>query len=92
MTPSHRRKVGRFLSEPKWYSKNPDTDSRCWFTQYGYERYHRQMEEIIEDYLTFNEDVKIRLLKSEEPGRIVMLGKIQCICLHENRQEKKGET
>ena len=89
MTPSHRRKMGRFLSEPKWYAKNPGVDSRCWFTQYGYDRHHKQMEAIIEDYLTLNENVKIRLLKSEVPGRIVMLGKIQCICLGEDRQGKE---
>ena len=81
MTPDHRRKIGRFLHEPKWYGENPDVDSECWFTEYGYNKYHEQMEEVINNCCAYYFPLKTRLRKSNTLDNIAMQSKVQCICL-----------
>lgn len=73
--PSQRRYFNRFLREPKWYENNPDVDSRCWFTEEGYEKYHSVIDELI-----CGAGIKdVRLLVKETLDNIVCKGKIQCI-------------
>lgn len=72
--PDQRRYIGRFLKEPKWYKKHPDVETRCWFTQEGFDKYGGLVREAIE-----KRGVEYRLIKSESLENIVMLGKIQCI-------------
>ena len=36
--PSQRRHFNRFVKEPKWYEKNPDVPSKCWFTEEGFKK------------------------------------------------------
>lgn len=73
--PSERRYFNRFLREPKWYSKNPGIDSRCWFTEEGYQKYHHVIDEIILSYQNFD----VRIITAESLNNIVCKGKIQCI-------------
>lgn len=73
--PDQCRYFNRFLKEPKWYSQNPGIESKCWFTEEGYEKYHCIIEELIADAGIEN----IRLLKEENLENIVRKGKIQCI-------------
>lgn len=73
--PSQRRYFNRFLKEPKWYKKNPNINSRCWFTEEGYKKYHHIIDELIEE----NESLEIRLLIQPTLNNIVLKGKIQCI-------------
>ena len=73
--PSQRSYFNRFLKEPKWYKKNPNIDSRCWFTEEGYKKYHHIIDELIEE----NENLEIRLLIQPTLNNIVLKGKIQCI-------------
>lgn len=75
--PSERRYFNRFLKEPKWYEKNPDVESRCWFTEEGYNKYHHIIDEIISGYNGF--DKEVRLLTKETLENVVCKGKIQCI-------------
>lgn len=75
--PSERRYFNRFLKEPKWYKKNPDVDSRCWFTEEGYNKYHHIIDEIILGY--DGSKGEVRLLTKETLENIVCKGKIQCI-------------
>ena len=73
--PSQRRHFNRFLKEPKWYEKNPDVDSKCWFTEYGYKKYHAVIDEMID-----GSNIKdVRLLTKDTLDNIVCKGKIQCI-------------
>lgn len=81
--PSERRYFNRFLKEPQWYQKNPDIESRCWFTEEGYNKYHHVIDEIISGYDNFREEV--RLLTKETLENIVCKGKIQCIELIQKR-------
>ena len=46
--PDQRRYIGRFLKEPKWYKKHPDVETRCWFTQEGFDKYGGLVREAIE--------------------------------------------
>lgn len=73
--PSERSYFNRFLKEPKWYSKNPNVDSKCWFTEEGYKKYGHIIEEMIAEksYLT------TRLITKEKLENVVCKGKIQCI-------------
>lgn len=73
--PSQRRYFNRFLKEPKWYKKNPNIDSRCWFTEKGYKKYHHIIDELIEE----NENLEVRLLTQPTLNNIILKGKIQCI-------------
>lgn len=73
--PSERRYFNRFLREPKWYSKNPGIDSRCWFTEEGYQKYHHVIDEIILSYQNFD----VRIITAGSLNNIVCKGKIQCI-------------
>lgn len=73
--PSERRYFNRFLKEPKWYEKNPDVNSRCWFTEEGYNKYHHVIDEIISSY----RGIEVRLLTKEILDNVVCKGKIQCI-------------
>lgn len=75
LNPSQRRYFNRFVKEPKWYKNNPNTDSRCWFTEEGYDKYHKIMENLISELY----NVETRLLKVETLNNIVSKGKIQCI-------------
>ena len=73
--PSQRRHFNRFVKEPKWYEKNPDVPSKCWFTEEGYEKYH----DIIETFIYENRIQDFRLLKEPVLQNLVCQGKIQCI-------------
>lgn len=73
--PSERRYFNRFLKEPKWYEKNPNVDSRCWFTEEGYIKYHH----IIDELISGNGALEVRLLIKDTLDNIVCRGKIQCI-------------
>lgn len=73
--PSQRRYFNRFLKEPKWYEKNPNIDSRCWFTEEGYKKYHH----IIDELINGNGNLEVRLLTQPTLNNIVCKGKIQCI-------------
>lgn len=73
--PDQRRYFGRFLKEPKWYSQNPGVDSRCWFTELGFQKYGPVIDEIISDC----PNIEYRIIKSEHLNNIVVKGKIQCI-------------
>ena len=73
--PSQRRYFNRFVKEPKWYEKNPDIPSKCWFTEEGYNKYH----EIIENFICENRIQNFRLLKEPVLQNLVCQGKIQCI-------------
>lgn len=75
--PDQRRYFGRFLKEPKWYSKNPNVDSRCWFTELGYQKYGPVIEELISEF----QELDYRLIKAESLNNVVAKGKIQCIQL-----------
>lgn len=84
--PDWRRYIGRFLKEPAWYKKqkNPwDIPSRCWFTEYGFQKYGYLINEMIEDYKAYYPDMNIRILKQETLQQLVMKGKIQVIELLE---------
>ena len=73
--PSERRYFNRFLREPKWYEKNPDVESRCWFTEDGYNKYHH----VIDDLIAWQGGLEVRLLVKETLDHIACKGKIQCI-------------
>ncbi len=81
LTPDHRRKANQFLHNPKWYDNHPDTDSICWFTQLGYDKYHEEIEALIENCIESYYPLKYRILKANKLDNIAMQGKIQCICL-----------
>lgn len=76
--PDQRRYFNRFLREPKWYKNNPDTDSRCWFTEEGYNKYHSIIDELISE----NRLAEVKLLKKEKLENVVCKGKIQWIVLN----------
>ena len=73
--PSQRRYFNRFLKEPKWYKSNSNKESRCWFTEIGYQKYHNIIDELIAE----TGNIKTRLLTAEKLDNIVVKGKIQCI-------------
>ena len=73
--PSQRRKW-YCLTTPQWYAKNPDVDSKAWFTQHGYEKWHTKMEEMIEEISGFAE---VRLIKRKTLDNVVVKGKTQVI-------------
>ena len=80
LNPSQRRYFNRFVREPKWYEKNPDVDTKCWFTEVGYQKYHSIMEAIISgDPGYYPEIENVRLITKETLGNIVCQGRIQCI-------------
>lgn len=80
-TPDQSRKMSQFLHTPKWYESNPDVDSRCWFTQYGYDKYHERVEELLANCDEWYFPIEVRLLKQIHIDNIVCDGKVQCICL-----------
>jgi hypothetical protein len=73
--PDHRRYFNRFLREPKWYQNNPDIESRCWFTEAGYQKYHSVIDELIIEAGIAD----VRLLVCDALPNIVCKGKMQCI-------------
>ena len=80
--PDWRRYIGRYIAEPKWYAKQEnvyDIQSRCWFTQYGFDKYHHLIEETINDYRYYYPDVNVRILKQVSLENLVMKGKVQVI-------------
>ena len=78
--PSERRYFNRFLREPKWYEKNPDVESRCWFTEEGYNKYHHVIDGLIAGHNSWpTMRLEVRLLTKEILGNVACKGKIQCI-------------
>lgn len=80
--PSERRYFNRFLKEPKWYEKNPNVDSRCWFTEEGYNKYHHVIDEIISGNVgcrSMSHIIEVRLLTKKTLDNVACKGKIQCI-------------
>ena len=75
--PSQRRYFNRFLKEPKWYKNNPNVESKCWFTEEDYKKYHHIIDELIIESGLSN----IKLIKCETLCQLVMKGKMQCITL-----------
>ena len=73
--PSDRRYFNRFVKEPQWYKKNPNVNSRCWFTEEGYRKYHS----IIDELISKNGIKDVRLLTQNTLDNVVCKGKIQCI-------------
>ena len=80
--PSQRRQW-HCLAEPKYYENNPDAETRAWFTQHGYEKWHVKMDTIINDFLDAygRNNYEVRLLKVDILPNIVFKGKTQCIIL-----------
>ena len=81
--PDQRRFLGRWIKEPKWYQKHPFTNSRCWFTQEGFEKYGDLVEEVVKERMENFSEGEMRILKRPKLENIVMHGKIQCIQLIE---------
>lgn len=81
--PTQRRRISRWLCEPKWYKKHLKTKSKCWFTDIGFQKYHEQIEKEIEEVLAFHSDWQIRKVENNRLDNLAMLGKIQCIQLLE---------
>lgn len=77
--PSQRRKIGRKLYEPKWYAKHTMTDSKCWFTTLGYQKYHELIEQEIQEVQAYHPNWEFRTITQYGIENIGMLGKIQCI-------------
>ena len=73
--PDQRRYFNRILKEPTWYVKHPNVDSRCWFTETGYQKYHSVIDALISEAGI----AEIRLLVQPDLENIVRKGKIQCI-------------
>ena len=77
LNPSQRRYFNRFLKEPSWYAKHPNIDTKCWFTQEGYQKYHRVIDELLAEC----NGLEIRILQKNKLENIVCKGNIQCIQL-----------
>lgn len=75
--PSQRRYFNRFLKAPKWYENNPNVNSKCWFTEKGYQKYHKIIDSLISEL----PNLEVRLLKAETLENLAVQGKIQCIQL-----------
>ena len=75
LSPDDRRKW-YCLSTPKWYDHNPDTKSRAWFTEHGYQKWHEKMEHTIANTW---KPIETRLIKAETLDNIVVKGKTQVI-------------
>lgn len=71
------RYFNRFLRAPKWYDTHPDVDSKCWFTEEGYQKYRHVIDQMIKE--TYK--IEARLLTAEKLDNLVVNGKIQCIQL-----------
>lgn len=79
LNPSQRRFIGRTLAEPKWYEKNLNIESKCWFTEKGYEKYKDVLEGMIEEYLLYHPNAKFRVVKKDNLENYAVKGSIQCI-------------
>ncbi len=84
--PDERRKMLRFLHSPKWYESNPDIESEAWFTEYGYNMYKDNMNEIIGsmgDYRTeqMMESMQVRVREADFLDNVACIGTVQCIRL-----------
>ena len=75
--PSQRRQW-HCLAEPKYYEDNPDVETKAWFTQHGYDKWHSKMDAMLEQYKD-DKDIEIRILTAEVLDNLVMKGKTQCI-------------
>lgn len=73
--PDQRRYVNRYFREPKWYKNHPGIDSKCWFTEKGYEKYHA----IIDAMIMECGNLEIRILEKSTIDHPVCKGRIQWI-------------
>lgn len=65
----------KMVSEPSVHN------SRCWFTQEGFEKYGDLVEEVVKERMENFSEGEMRILKRPKLENIVMHGKIQCIQL-----------
>lgn len=87
LPPPIKRKADRFIHEPKWYTTHPNADTRCWLTEYGYERYHEELENLIWETNEWFSPIDYRLIVSRDIENIVMTGKVQCIQFISNKKD-----
>ena len=85
LDPSQRRRFSQYVKEPTWYKNNPDINSKCWFTELGYNKYHH----IVEDLINEVGNLEIRLLRKNIVDNIVVKGTIQCIQVVEQKRPTK---
>lgn len=79
LNPSERRSWHN-LSSPKWYDLHPEVESKAWFTQHGYEKWKKKMEETIENFHNgYTVGWEFRLITKENLGQIAFRGKTQII-------------
>ncbi len=79
LDPDQRRKW-YCLPVPKWYSQHPNSDSKAWFTEHGFQKYGEKMRKALEHFCELHdESFVIRLLVAEKLPNLVMTGKTQCI-------------
>ncbi|MEG1926731.1 MAG: hypothetical protein RR415_13400 [Ruthenibacterium sp.] len=76
LNPSQKRKIGRMLHDPKWYANHPNCNTRCWFTEKGFEKFKGIVDAAIAE-LPWKAEV--RILRKESLKKIAMRGTIQCI-------------
>ncbi len=84
LDPDCRRKLARYIAEPKWYKTHSDMDSKCWFTEYGYQKYSWLMDELVEDMTELMSDsglerFRVRVLRAKALGEVYCAGKVQTI-------------
>ena len=82
--PDQCRYIGQWLKEPTWYKKHPETESRCWFTQYGFGKFQDIFEELVQSRLESNPGWEVRLLQAEVLENVAKKGKVQWIELVKN--------
>lgn len=72
------RKAFRGLSVPKCLKTGKYRNTRSWFTDYGWKKYHKQiMEQVNSHSIWIN--IRIRVLKAESLPNLVMRGKTQVV-------------
>lgn len=71
------------LYVPKIFEKDPGK-TRSWFTEYGYQKNKNLIDEILLDVKKFSEDRGLRLLVTNNPGKIIMHGKVQIVTLEDD--------
>ena len=68
----------RKLPVPKVFMQENIPPTKSWFTEYGYKKYKSQIEEILDCANNYHHR-GLQLIVTENPGEILMRGKLQIV-------------
>lgn len=72
----------RGLYIPKVLKERKITKTKSWYTEYGYQKYKKAIELILKEANSYPYNRGLKLITTENVGKIISKGKVQIVALN----------